>query len=92
MTNNDKKKTQKDWDPNWDPKWCTPEDLDSPDEEYVCTCWGITVGDIKQKTSECDTIQDVVNETGLGTSCGLCINRFEYMFQEIKKKLKESKK
>jgi NAD(P)H-nitrite reductase large subunit len=79
-------KNQKEWDPNWDDKWCTPEDLNSPDDDVVCTCWNVTVGDIKQKINEGCSHEDIVNLTGLGTSCQLCINRFVYLFEEFSKK------
>lgn len=81
------KKHQSEWDPNWDPKWCTPEDLDSPDDDIVCTCWDVSVGDIKEKIEEGLSKEELQNATGLGLSCNLCLTRFHYFYDEYKKKI-----
>ena len=72
-------KKQKQWDPNWDDKWCTEKDLESPDDEVVCTCWDITKGDIRKKAEDGMDFKQIQSKTGLGLSCGLCINRSEYL-------------
>lgn len=58
-------------------------------DQTICSCFGITVGDIKKAVDKgVTTFDELQEDTGLGTACGMC----EEEAKEILSKLLSQKK
>lgn len=54
-------------------------------DEIVCTCTGVTAGEIREAVlSGADTVEAVQEATSAGSICGGCIDRIEELIDEIK--------
>ena len=57
------------------------------DDDILCTCYDVTVKDIKEAVNNGATTLDEVQEaTQAGTLCGACINDLEDLVNELVKK------
>ena len=56
------------------------------DEKVVCTCTGVTAGEIKDAFENgAHTVKDVQDATGAGTICGACLYEREHILDELKR-------
>lgn len=55
------------------------------DSDELCHCFGVTYGELKEKIKELNlkTLDDVLENTDIGSGCGSCHDDVEMVLNEV---------
>lgn len=60
------------------------------DETIICTCMSVSVKDMKNAIEAgASTFQELQDQTGLGTVCGVCTEEAETLFHQLKAEMQK---